>query len=250
MTGPAAPFPLAFSMAFQPIVDLETGMIAGHEALVRGSSGELAHTILGALSATDRPVFDHASRVKAIALAATLGLATRLSININAGAIADPDASLDATLAACMAHGITPDRLTFELVEDGRVFDRGFMQALIGAHRRHGIRTALDNFGAGFAGLGHLFDLCPDIVKLDMALVRGIDRDRQKRERLAAIVEACRGGFDLSAEGVESAGEFAVLRDLGVGFAQGYLIAKPAFERLVAEAELPDLAAPAAAEAA
>jgi EAL domain-containing protein (putative c-di-GMP-specific phosphodiesterase class I) len=234
---------MAFSMAFQPIVDLETGTIAAHEALVRGPGGELAHTILGALSAADRPVFDHASRVKAIALASRLGLAAGLSININAGnfrpgAIADPDASLDATLAACMAHGITPDRITFELVEDGRVFDRRFMQALLAAHRRHGIRTALDNFGAGFAGLGALFELGPEIVKLDMALIRGIAHDRQKRERLAAIVEACRGGFALSAMGVETEGELAVLRDMGVGFAQGYLIAKPTFERLVTEAEI------------
>ncbi|WP_291299095.1 EAL domain-containing protein [Elioraea sp.] len=106
------------------------------------------------------------------------------------------------------------------------------------AHRRHGILTALDNFGAGFAGLGALFEIGPDIVKLDMTLIRGIERDERKRERLAAIVEACRGGFALSAEGVETEGEFAVLRDMGVDFAQGYLIAKPAFERLVTDAEI------------
>jgi EAL domain-containing protein (putative c-di-GMP-specific phosphodiesterase class I) len=244
--------PLAFSMAFQPIVDIEAGTIAAHEALVRGPGGEMAHTILGALSAEDRPLFDQASRVKAIALAVQLGLGTRLSININAGnfrpgAIADPEASLDATLAACMAHGITPDRLTFELVEDGRVFDRRFMHALIAAHRRHGILTALDNFGAGFAGLGTLFEIGPDIVKLDMTLIRGIARDRQKRGRLAAIVEACRGAFALTAMGVETEDELAVLRDLGVETAQGYLLAKPAFERLVTEAELTALALPRAA---
>lgn len=245
----STPFTLPFSMAFQPIVDLETGAIAGHEALVRGAGGELAHTVLGALSPADRPVFDQVSRAKAIALAATLGLASRLSININAGAITDPDASLEATLAACTAHGIAPDRLTFELVEDGRVFDRRFMHALLAAHRRHGISTALDNFGAGFAGLGALFELGPDIVKLDMTLIRGIERDRRKRERLATIVDACRGGFALSAEGVETEGELAVLRDMGVGFAQGYLFAKPAFERLVTEVEIEVLAPPARAAA-
>jgi EAL domain-containing protein (putative c-di-GMP-specific phosphodiesterase class I) len=233
-----APFPLPFSMAFQPIIRLDGGAIAAHEALVRGPGGALAHTILGAISAGQRPAFDKAARVKAISLAATLGLGVDLSININPGAVADAEASVAPMLEAAAAHGIAPGRIILELVEDGRVFDIPFMRALLDAHRRHGVRTALDNFGAGYVGLGHLFDLRPDIVKLDMALVRGIERDRQKRQRLAAIVEACRGGFDLTAEGVETEGELAVLRDLGVGFAQGYLIAKPAFERLVTEAEI------------
>jgi EAL domain-containing protein (putative c-di-GMP-specific phosphodiesterase class I) len=231
-------FPLAFSMAFQPIVRLDQGTIAAHEALVRGPGGALAHTILGAVSAALSAAFDQATRVKAISLAATLGLAADLTININPGAVHDPEASLAPMLAAAADHGITPARIILELVEDGRVFDIPFMRRLLAAHRAAGVRTALDNFGAGYAGLGHLFELGPDIVKLDMKLIRGIDGDREKRRRLAAIVEACRGGFALSAEGVESEGELAVLRDLGVEFAQGYLIAKPAFERLVTQAEI------------
>jgi EAL domain-containing protein (putative c-di-GMP-specific phosphodiesterase class I) len=238
-----APFTVPFSMAFQPIIRLDTGAIVAHEALVRGPGGALAHTILGAVSAGQRPAFDQASRVKAISLAASLGLTADLSININPGAVRDAEASLAPMLAAAAAHGIAPGRIILELVEDGRVFDRRFMHGLLAAHRRHGIRTALDNFGAGYAGLGLLFELGPDIVKLDMTLIRGIERDRQKRERLAGIVEACRGGFDLSAEGVETEGERAVLEDLGVGLAQGYLIAKPAFERLVTEAGIAPRAA-------
>lgn len=241
-----APFTLPISMAFQPIIRLDGGTIAAHEALVRGPGGALAHTILGAVSASQRPAFDKAARVKAISLAATLGLDVDLSININPGAVADAEASLAPMLAAASAHGVAPQRIILELVEDGRVFDIRFMRRLLDAHRACGIRTALDNFGAGYVGLGHLFELGPDIVKLDMTLIRGIERDAAKRARLAAIVEACRGGLDLSAEGVETAGELAVLRDMGVGFAQGYLIAKPAFERLVTEAELAPCAAIAA----
>lgn len=231
-------FPLPFSMAFQPIVALGAGRIVAHEALVRGPGGALAHTVLGAVSDADRPAFDAASRVKAVTLAAALGLDVGLSININPGAVRDPEAALAPMLAAASASGISPCRITLELVEDGRLFDRGFMRALLAAHRAFGIRTALDNFGAGYAGLGHLFELGPEIVKLDMTLIRGIERDRQKRARLAAIVEACHGAFELSAEGVETEGERRVLENLGVGFAQGYLIAKPAFERLVRDAEL------------
>jgi len=243
---PVAAFTLPFSMAFQPIIRLDGEMIVAHEALVRGPGGELAHTILGAVSSGQRAAFDQAARVKAVSLAASLGLAADLSININPDAVVDAEASLAPMLEAAAAHGIAPGRIILELVEDGRVFDIRFMRALLDAHRRHGVRTALDNFGAGYAGLGFLFELGPDIVKLDMKLIRGIERDAQKRARLAAIVEACRGGFDLSAEGVETEGELAVLRDMGVGFAQGYLLAKPAFERLVTEAEIAARAAVAA----
>lgn len=232
------PFALPFSMAFQPLIRLDGGMIVAHEALVRGPGGALAHTILGAVSAEQRPAFDQAARVKAITLAAALGLTADLSININPGAVRDPEASLAPMLAAAATHGIAPGRIILELVEDGRVFDIRFMRALLDAHRASGIRTALDNFGAGYAGLGFLFELRPDIVKLDMKLVRGIHADREKRRRLEAIVEACRGGFVLSAEGVETEGELRVLAELGVDFAQGYLIAKPAFERLVTEDEI------------
>jgi len=238
-----AALPVRFTMAFQPIVDAaadhDAGRIVAHEALVRGTGGELAHTIIGAIPPEARAAFDRACRETAIALAARLGLAARLHLNLVPGALADPEACLAPTFAAAEAHGIAPQRITIELIEDGRLFDARFMRRLIGAIRAAGAAVALDDFGAGFAGPSLLAALSPDIVKLDLKLIRGIDRDRVKRGRALDVIEACRGiGLGIIAEGVETEGELAVLLDGGVTLIQGYLFARPAFERLMPEGEI------------
>lgn len=234
-----ATLPVRLTMAFQPIVDAAAGRIVAHEALVRGTGGELAHTIIGAIPPGLRPAFDRTCRDTAIALAARLGLAARLHVNIVPGALADAEACLAPTLAAAEAHGIAPARITFELIEDGRLFDARFMRRLIAAMRAAGAQVALDDFGSGFVGPSLLASLGPDLVKLDLALIRGIDRDRVKRGRALAMIEECRGlGLAIVAEGVETEGELAVLRDAGVDLIQGYLFAKPALERLLTEAEI------------
>lgn len=234
-----ARLPMPFSMAFQPIVSVEDGAIAAHEALVRGPGGEPARTVFAQVTAETRYAFDQACRVKAISLAARLGLAARLSINVMPNAIYDPAAFIRLTLATARRHGVPLEALTFEITEDERINDLPFMRAIIEEYRRHGFRIALDDFGAGYAGLSTLLDLGPDIVKLDRALVSGIDRDPRKRTLTAGMVSLCRSlGMAVTAEGVETEGELAVLIDAGITHAQGYLLAPPAFERLVPRQEL------------
>jgi len=234
-----AEFPLPLTMAFQPIVRLSTGAVEAHEALVRGPGGALAHTILGAVSNQNRPAFDRQARATALALAARLGLAERLHLNIMPDALRHPEHCLGPLLEAASGAGIAPARVTLELTEDGRLFDLAFMRRVTQAARAHGIRIALDDLGAGHAAVGTLIDLAPDMVKLDLKLVRGIDRDRLKRARTLDVIAACQGlGLEIAAVGVETEGELAVLADAGVDLAQGYLLAKPAFERLVPAKEI------------
>lgn len=232
-------FPHPFSMAFQPIVSVEDGSIAAHEALVRGTGGEGAASILGTVTAETRYAFDQACRVKAISLAATLGLATRLSINFMPNAIYDPAACIRLTLATARKHGVPLEALTFEITEDERIGDYGFMREIITEYRRHGFRIALDDFGAGFSGLNTLLELQPDMVKFDRGMVSGIDRDLRKRTLTTGMLALCRDmGVTVTAEGVETEGELSVLIDAGVSFVQGYLLARPAFEKLVRREEL------------
>lgn len=241
-----AAFPLPFTMAFQPILRLSTGAIEAHEALVRGPGGALAHTILGAVSNQNRPAFDRQARATALALAARLGLAERLHLNVMPDGLRDPEHCLGPLIEAASASGIAPARVTLELTEDGRLFDLAFMRRFLGACRAHGFRIALDDLGAGHAAIGTLIDLGPDMVKLDLKLVRGIERDRLKRARTLDVIAACQGlGLEIAAVGVETEGELDVLADAGVDLVQGYLFAKPAFERLVTPAEIarPALAA-------
>lgn len=93
--------------------------------------------------------------------------------------------------------------------------------------------TAIDDFGAGFAGLNLLADFQPDMVKLDMALVRGIDQSKPRRAIVAGVAAMCRElGIQVIAEGIETGEEMCCLRDLGIGLMQGYWFSRPLFERV------------------
>lgn len=230
---------LPFSMAFQPVIDLDARRIVSYEALVRGPAGEPAGTILAQVTPANRYTFDQACRVRAIELAAKAGLDRRLNINFLPNAVYEPAACIRLTLSTAERVGLPLDSITFEIVEDERIGDVPHLRAIINEYRRHGFRIALDDFGAGFSGLNVLNDLRPDLVKLDMALIRDIDKDRRKRIITMGMVAVCLDlEIEVVAEGVETVEELAVLRDAGVRLYQGYLFAKPAFERLIPDGEI------------
>ena len=133
----------------------------------------------GAVMARVRPEqmyrFDQTCRVKAIVTAAKLGMTSRLSINFNPNAVYEPATCIRLTLAAAERSGFAPDRLIFEVTESERIRDTGHLVRIVNDYQRRGFMTAIDDFGAGYAGLNLLAEFQPDIVKLDMALIRGID---------------------------------------------------------------------------
>ena len=228
--------PFEFSMAFQPVVDLAAGRIYAYEALVRGPAGESAGSVLGKVTSTNRYAFDQSCRVKAIALASRLGLqrtGASLSINFIPGAMYRPENCVRATLAAARRHRFPADRLVFELTENEEVTDFAHLENIFRVYRAHSFRTAIDDFGAGFSGLGLLAHFPADVVKIDMSLVRNLDTDARRHAIVGGIVGICRAlSTKVVAEGVETAAEFAALQALGVGLFQGYLFAKPGFEVL------------------
>lgn len=228
-------FAMPFSMAFQPIVDVEAGRVFAHEALVRGVDGAGAGTILSAVDSSNRYSFDQACRVKAIELASGLALAPTggyLSINFLPNAVYEPSACIKLTLATARRTGFPLDRLIFEFTENEKL-DPEHVQRIVATYRSMGFKTAIDDFGAGYAGLNLLARFQPDIIKLDMDLIRNIDTDRARRVVVKAVTDACRDlGVTVLAEGIETAGEHQALRDLGIALQQGYWFAKPAFEAL------------------
>ncbi|MFT8246239.1 EAL domain-containing protein [Roseomonas sp. BN140053] len=234
--GRSAPFP--FSMAFQPIVDLEDRRVVAYEALVRGPAGEGASTVLTHVTPDNRYAFDQSCRRRAIELAAGLELGlggARLSINFIPGAMYEPENCVQATLAAARRFHLPLDRLMFELTENEKVQDVPHLRRILDVYKRHGFVTALDDFGAGYAGLNLLAEFQPDLIKLDMALVRDVDRHAARRCIIAGVLQMTRDlGIGVIAEGVESPGEVAALRDMGVRCFQGYLFARPGFEELPA----------------
>ena len=230
-----AGFDLAITMAFQPIVDVTAGTVFAYEALVRGQDGGGAGAVLSQVSADNRYAFDQLCRTTAIGLAADLDMAAsgaNLSINFLPNAVYEPRACIRATLAAAMRTGFPVDRIIFEFTEE-EALDTNHILNILRSYRAMGFKTAIDDFGAGFAGLGLLSKFQPDIVKLDMALIRDIDTDRVKRTIVRNTLTMLRD-LDISpvCEGVETVGEYEALSDLGVSLMQGYLLAKPAVEAL------------------
>ena len=125
-------------------------------------------------------------------------------------------------------------------MEGEQVSDGSWLAEILSEYKRIGFKTAIDDFGAGFAGLTLLADFQPDIVKLDMALIRAIDQSPPRRAIVAGVVAMCRElGIELIAEGIETADEARCLADLGIGLMQGYWFGRPQFERIAHEADIP-----------
>jgi len=224
------------TMAFQPIVDVETGSVFAYEALVRGANGQSAGEVLASVDTDMIYKFDQTCRVKAIELAGQLfppDDATKLSINFMPNAVYEPDACIRASLAAAHRVGFDPKRLMFEFTEDERMRDVAHVRRIIDAYQARGFTTAIDDFGAGYAGLGLLADLRPDMLKLDMALIRGIDGSAARRAIVAGVLGIADAiGVRCIAEGIETASELRTLKQIGIRLCQGYLLARPATEAL------------------
>jgi EAL domain-containing protein (putative c-di-GMP-specific phosphodiesterase class I) len=229
------PLPFDFKIAFQPIVDVTRQRVWGYEALVRGVNGESAYSILSQLTDDIRYQFDQASRVMAIETAGGLFKQDdlRLSINFMPNAVYEPNACIQKSLAAAKRVDFPHKNLMFEFTENERITDTAHVQRIIEAYRALGFWTALDDFGAGYAGLGLLSRLQPDLIKIDMELLRDIHLSRAKQAIVAGIVGIAHAlDIEVLGEGVENEQELTILRAAGISLFQGYHFAKPALMAL------------------
>lgn len=229
--GSGARLDFGFEYAYQPIVDVELRTIYAHEALVRGPQGEGAASVLAQVNDSNRYRFDQACRVKAIKGASALGMAERLSINFLPNAIYKPELCIRTTLEAARVHGFPLESIIFEVTEGERVEDGPWFAEILREYQRCGFKTAIDDFGAGYAGISLLADFQPDLVKLDMGLIRNLDTDRARRTIVRNLARMCgEMNIQVIAEGVETAGERDALRDAGIHLMQGYFFARPSFQ--------------------
>jgi EAL domain-containing protein (putative c-di-GMP-specific phosphodiesterase class I) len=231
-------------MAFQPIIDVPNHRVWGYEALVRGANGESAFSILEQLTDETRYQFDQAARVMAIETAGALfeGNDLRLSINFMPNAVYEPTACIQKSLAAAKRVDFPHRNLMFEFTENERMVDPAHVLNIVETYRKFGFLTALDDFGAGYAGLQLLSRLQPDLIKIDMDLLRDIHLSHVKQAIVAGIVGIARTlGIRVLGEGVENEQELTVLRAAGISLFQGYYFAKP---ELMALPALPGLMRP------
>jgi EAL domain-containing protein (putative c-di-GMP-specific phosphodiesterase class I) len=210
-----------FSPVFQPVVDLATGARVGFEALTRFASGDApSDAFLDA--ARIGLVVELETATLAIAVRASAGLPSDawLSLNVSAELLGHSNA-----LEPLLAHEVRP--LILEVTEHEVIDD---YEALHRALRRLGrdVRLATDDAGAGVANFRHLINLRAHIVKIDVAVVRGVDGDVSRQAVIAGLVHfAAVSGALIVAEGIETKAEAATVRRLGVRLGQGYLLGRP-----------------------
>ena len=225
--------PFSFTMAFQPIVDVRERRVFAYEALVRGCDGTGAEAILRQITDDNRYVFDQSCRVKAVELAARLGIECFVSINFLPNAVYQAATCIRATLDAARRFNFPTRQLIFEITESEELVDKEHLKSIIREYKRQGFKTAIDDFGAGYSGLNLLAEFQPDIIKLDMALVRAVDSDPVRQAIVQGILGVCRAlNIEVIAEGVETTAEFALLRGMGIHLVQGFLCARPGFAAL------------------
>ncbi|WP_235594797.1 EAL domain-containing protein [Paraglaciecola hydrolytica] len=222
-----------FTMAFQPIINCVSKQTFGYEALVRGLQNESAFSIISKVNDDNLYLFDQLCRVKAIALASKLKLDSMLSINILPNAVYKPERCIRTTLNAAKKHGFSTDKIMFEFTENEKIENSDFVKHIVEYYKSSGFKTALDDFGAGYAGLGLLADFQTNIIKIDMALIRSIDQDKTRQLILKNCINLFRElNITPLAEGIETRGEMLWLQNAGIELMQGYLFAKPGFEQL------------------
>ncbi|MEQ8655729.1 MAG: EAL domain-containing protein [Hyphomicrobiales bacterium] len=239
-------FDIPFTMAFQPILDIAQDRIWGYEALVRGKSGEGAGEVLAQVNEKNRYAFDQACRVTAIQLAgAKLDRASdaMLSINFMPNAVYEPKACIRATLAAASEAKFSPRRLMFEFTENEKMDDVEHVKRIVNEYKKMGFTTAIDDFGAGFAGLGLLAQFQTDLIKIDKELVRGIDKSPSRQAIISGILSISKLlKVKVLAECIETEAEARALYQAGVTLQQGYYFAKPEVETFVSKTDIPAIA--------
>lgn len=225
------------SMVFQPIVDLRDRTFVGVEALAR-FGGEPEHS----------PViwFEEAEAVglrtdlELVAVRAALGQLARIPKPLYLSVNVSPRTILSPTFLEVLGEA-SPERLVLEITEHAPVEDYGALRA--GLHQVHGMgaRVAVDDTGAGFDSLANIYRLEPDVIKLDISLTRGIDRDPVRQSLATSLIDFATGiHASMTAEGIETRAEGEALRSMGVDFGQGWYLGKPG--RLEEMAEVTSLA--------
>lgn len=211
-----------------------------YEALIRGPGNEPAQDILSRIPQEERARFEEQSSLVAIQWAAHLGINTHLNLNMLPSALVASSTTVTSILHAIEAVGIGPERIILEILESDVVNDLDHLSAVLKECRSSGMHLAIDDFGAGQAGLNLLAEFQPDILKLDLRLIRGIDGMGPRQAIVRGVQRTCLDlGIEVVAEGVETESEFFWLCDEGIKLFQGYLFAKPAYEKLPTDFNAP-----------
>lgn len=214
-------------MAMQPVVDLASGRVVGHEALARFAGGpgwgparwfaEAQHVGMG-------PELETSAIAAALSVLPRLPAQAHLAVNVSV-------ATLHHEPAMALLTGAEASRLVVELTEHAKVDDYATISDELARLRAAGARVAVDDAGSGYAGLEHILQLQPEVLKLDRQLVSGLAEHAGRHAMVEAMVGfARRMGATVVAEGIETEPDLDALRAAGVAQGQGYLLGRPTLD--------------------
>ncbi len=220
---------------FQPIVSLRDGSIYSHEALIRGPQDTSFHAPDALLAAAARESlnfeFENSCVIAALDRWGGLLQTGRLFVNISAEVLVQvlKHCGRDALMELIGGFGVLPRMLVLEITEHERVTDMDYLASVVAEIRTTGVSLALDDFGDGRSSLRLWSQLKPEFVKIDKYFTKNISQHADKLKTIQALQQIA-AIFDTSlvAEGIETADDLRVLRDLNITYGQGYFVGRPA----------------------
>lgn len=220
---------------FQPIVDLRNAEIIGYEALSRGPECTPLWSPVSLIEQAEKENWlwelEVLFREKALATAKALELKSLLFLNVDPNIVNDPKFISGFTKQYIEEHGLLPEMIVFEITERSAIDNyKGFRSAMMHYHEQ-GYKTAIDDTGAGYSNLSVISKIKPHFIKIDMELVRDVDRDSFKQAIIKSFVWLANlTNTTLIAEGIETMYEARTLISLGVHAGQGFLLGRPSPE--------------------
>ena len=220
------------SALFQPIVDLNSVSIFGHEGLIRGPESSLLHSPLDLFAEAEinqvAVEVEHLSRQVVLESFARLNNTNKLFLNVSPASLVQPNFDKSATLSYIEKMGLDPTDIIIELTESAPCLDYKQIYRAAEHYRNMGFKIAMDDLGEGFSSLRLWSELQPDYVKIDKHFIRGINTDQVKFEFVRSIQQiAQNSGTSVIAEGIETEAELLVIKDLKIGYGQGFLLGRP-----------------------
>lgn len=215
---------LGLDIHYQPITDLASGRVVGVESLARFSAEPGGSPEIWFRRAEEVGMRQELeAKAIAIALERLADVPKGAYVTVNCSPAVACSGALDRLLA-----GRPLDRIIVEITEGERIAEYETLNDALAGLRARGLRIAIDDAGAGFAGMAHMVELRPDVIKLDIELTRNIDTDKHRRALVRSLVAyASAVGATIVAEGIETDRELRALQKLGVHFGQGYLLGRP-----------------------
>lgn len=218
---------------FQPIISLRDGRVLGYEGLSRGPRGHNLETpsVLFAAGEKYNKVWELEllCRVKALEKAACMPEGKLLFLNVDPKIIYDERFQKGITKEMLREHPVGADRIVFEITEKTAVDDYRNFRRVLENYKSQGYQIAIDDMGSGWSGLKMLTEICPQYIKIDMDLIRDIDKDAVKQALMKAFCDFARiTDRNIIAEGIETEGELDFLISVGVPYGQGYFLQRPA----------------------